>query len=539
MYEKYGKVAGSDAIKSAVHLLHAKAESEGNIINVSLRIARSDSCTFSYDLTDGKWRSVRIDKTGWKIMYEGAVLFTRYNQTPQVEPTHRYDSNVIDQLFRLINLPDKNDQLLVKVHLISLFVPDIPHPILNVHGDKGSAKTVFLTLVKMIVDPSRPVLLTIPKDRNEFNQQISHNYFSVYDNVKFTPDWLSDEACRAVTGGGNTKRKLYTDDEDFVYEYKHALSFTGINVSLREPDALDRSILIELARIPKSRRRLESEIYSEFEKIRPALLGYIFDILFKAIGIIGEIKLHDLPRMADFTLWGEAIARAMGYKEMEFVDAYFANIGRQNIEAIESHPLGQAIAKLVDSWEPEVSEQEYSTRELLDMLETIALENKISSNHTSWPKGLNALTRRLNQIKSNLLEGLEIEVTVSRSTAGGKKANTAVIRIRKMSPVSPTPPASKNHERNILDFLGDTEPSSTKISPVSNDDSHPQNARIGETGGNGDICESKGVGRTESFQCPYCNHQTQSYEDLEGHSVRLHPGRPFAEDFRNPSTKDS
>ena len=27
------------------------------------------------------------------------------------------------------------------------------------------------------------------------------------------------------------------------------------------------------------------------------------------------VKLNDLPRMADFAVWGEAIARAMGYKE--------------------------------------------------------------------------------------------------------------------------------------------------------------------------------------------------------------------------------
>jgi hypothetical protein len=55
-------------------------------------------------------------------------------------------------------------------------------------------------------------------------------------------------ACKAVTGIGQTKRKLYTNDEDVVYEYKCCLGFSGINICLTEPDALDRSIVIELMR---------------------------------------------------------------------------------------------------------------------------------------------------------------------------------------------------------------------------------------------------------------------------------------------------
>ena len=98
-------------------------------------------------------------------------------------------------------------------------------------------------------------------------QQLNHNYVASYDNVKHVPYWLSDEACKAVTGVGQTKRRLYTDDDDIVYEYKRCLEFNGINISLTEPDALDRSILIELNRITKENRKLESYILAEFERI--------------------------------------------------------------------------------------------------------------------------------------------------------------------------------------------------------------------------------------------------------------------------------
>jgi hypothetical protein len=232
----------------------------------------------------------------------------------------------------------------------------------------------------------------------------------------------SCEACKAVTGVGQTKRKLYSDDDDIVYEYKRCLGFNGINVALTEPDALDRSLMIELDRTSKEDRKIESDIMSEFFQLRPKLLGYVFDVLVKALQIKPTVKLNDLPRMADFALWGEAIARALGYRELEFISAYYDNIGKQNIEAIEAHPLGQAIARFFDQHEEEREREreneilEGSPLEILEQLEIIAEQKKINTNHRLWPKSHNALTRRLNQIRSNLLEGLGIEVTITRVT---------------------------------------------------------------------------------------------------------------------------
>ena len=221
---------------------------------------------------------------GWELISETPIpLFVRYNQIPQVEPDRNYELEIFDKFLELTNIKDEQNKLLLKVHIVSLFIPEIAHAILILHGEKGSAKSTLQNMIKLFVDPSKPTLLTIHKERSEFIQQLSHNYIAFYDNVKHVPYWLSDEACKAVTGIGQTKRKLYTDNDDIVYEYKRCLGFNGINISLTEPDALDRSIMIELERIPKEKRRLESEIISEFMKIRPKLLAYIFDILSKAL----------------------------------------------------------------------------------------------------------------------------------------------------------------------------------------------------------------------------------------------------------------
>jgi hypothetical protein len=70
--------------------------------------------------------------------------------------------------------------------------------------------------------------------------------------------------------------------------------------------------------------------------------------LVKAITIKPSINLKKLPRMANIVIWCEAIARAVRYRENEFLKAYYNNIGFQNNEVIESNPLSFAIKKLVE-----------------------------------------------------------------------------------------------------------------------------------------------------------------------------------------------
>jgi hypothetical protein len=175
---------------------------------------------------------------------------------------------------------------------------------LILHGEKGSAKSTLQTLIKLLVDPAKPRLLTIYSDVKEFIQQLAHSYVAFYDNLKYTPLWLSDEACKAVTGVGSTKRRLYSDDDDIVYENRRCLGFNGINNSLTEPDALDRSIMIEQQRIRKENARQDGDIMTQFLELRPKLLGYIFDILVDTLRIKPTVKLNDLPRMADFCYLG-------------------------------------------------------------------------------------------------------------------------------------------------------------------------------------------------------------------------------------------
>jgi hypothetical protein len=485
-YEEECRVANAEALTNAIHVLQAKAEHEGQTIHLSLRVAWHGGDIY-YDMTNEKWQCIKISKGHWQPLQSNEIpvpMFMRYNQTTQVHPNQNYEKDIMDKFLQMLtNVKDDKNKLLLKVYIVSLFVPDIPHVMLILHGQMGSAKSTLQTLIKLLVDPAKPKLLTIYNDVKEFIQQLAHTHVAYYDNLKRTPLWLSDESCKAVTGVGSTKRKLYSDDDDIVYEYKRCLGFNGLNVALTEPDALDRSMMIELDRIKKENERAEEEIMSEFEKLRPGLLGYICDILASALEIKPTLKLRDLPRMADFAIWSEAIARAMGYKDLEFLIAYYENIGKQNVEAIQNHPLGQVIVRYIA--EHQICEG--SPSEVLEILETFAIQNKIKTDHRLWPKAANSFTRRLNQISSNLLEGPGIDVHVTRITDIKGKANTSSIKISQIPPIPPIPPVDQNHEGNLAKTAGDTLatgdiiPPASEIPPLKMTENHAQNRVAGDT----------------------------------------------------------
>ena len=60
-----------------------------------------------------------------------------------------------------------------------------------------------------------------------------------------------------MTGEADSKSKLYTDDGDVIVELRWAVLLNGINVPTDRGDVLDRSLVVELERIPDGERRTE------------------------------------------------------------------------------------------------------------------------------------------------------------------------------------------------------------------------------------------------------------------------------------------
>lgn len=222
------------------------------------------------------------------------------------------------------------------------------------------------------------------------------NYAFYLDNLSHLPVWLSDGLCRLVTGDGFTKRELYTNDEDVLYSYRRIAGISGINQVASKADLLDRSILIQLERITENQRKEEKELWSEFDEVKPYLLGAVFDAVSACLKTAPSLVLSSRPRMADYFKYATAAAIHLGWKEEDLIRSFEQNTVLQNEEAIDSSPVATTIIQFMETQ----NEWQGSSTELYTKLEIIADNLKIKQG---FPKSPNWLWKRIKEIRPNLL----------------------------------------------------------------------------------------------------------------------------------------
>jgi hypothetical protein len=74
-------------------------------------------------------------------------------------------------------------------------------------------------------------------------QKLAHNYICFFDNVSKISESISDILWRAVTGRGFSKRELFSNDDDIIYNFKRCIGINRINLAPTKSDLVDRNIL--------------------------------------------------------------------------------------------------------------------------------------------------------------------------------------------------------------------------------------------------------------------------------------------------------
>jgi len=400
------RAARSDALSSALNVVESKARFECSEHKLHLRVAWQDNAIW-IDKTDANWSAIKVTTRGWEVVADPPILFRRRShQRPMPDPTEGGD---LHELLSFVNLSDPAQELLLLVYGVCCFIPDIPHPIPVLHGPQGSAKTTLFRMLRRLVDPSALEVLSFPRTNTELVQQLSHHWVPYYDNITSLPVRVSDALCRTVTGEGSSKRELYSDDEDVIYEFRRCVGLNGVNVAARRADLLDRGLLFALESIDPGRREPEEVILRAFEAERPRLLGSALDVLSRAMQLRGRVRLSRSPRMVDFAHWGYAIAQALGHTGEEFLAAYERNAQARNEEALQTSPVAAMVAEFMERR----TEWEGTATELLAELVPLAQRRSVNTKAREWPGAPHVLTRRLNEVRPNLA-AVGIEVTPRR-----------------------------------------------------------------------------------------------------------------------------
>jgi hypothetical protein len=440
-----------------------------------------DFDTIYYDLTNKRWEAVKITLEGWEVDKHTPILFRRYgSERPQPYPDRNYEPDVFDKFLDLLNLKQEHKEMqkqLLKPQIITMFWPNTtPKPILILPAAQGSAKTTACELIRDLVDPNTTLTTSLPKEDFNLKQSLAHNYVSFFDNVSDIKDWQSDVLCRAVTGAGDMKRKLYENDEDIIYSYRRIAGLNGITNAVTKADLLDRGMLIELGEIARKDRKLLRIIWRKYLELKPKLLAFCFDVIAEVMkerkkwkGIDEDffgmedviIQKGGLPRMADWAILAEQVSAIIArtenkpYTAGQFLEAFDKNLDILNIEALKSSLVAEALIAFMT--EREVMKRgvdtvkyrnpyphwEGSPTMLLADLNQFIEETpsvKINTKSRAWPQDPAVIGKEIARIAPNLRAlGIIIET---------KRTNKNILYTISKLPTQPTLPTLSGNSRS-------------------------------------------------------------------------------------------
>jgi len=430
--EEHGKSPAQAALTDAVCTLEGLAQREPQE-RLHVRFAAAGDALY-VDLGDATGRAVKVSADGWEIDPAPPVLFRRSALTGALPPPVPGD---LGEWRRFLNVTDEAWALLAGC-LVSTLYPDIPHPILALTGEQGSAKTTTARQYIDLCDPSTAPLRAAPRDIGEWVTVAAGSAVVGLDNVSFIPAWLSDALCRAVTGDGFPRRALYTDGEIVVTAFRRCIMLNGIELGALSADLVDRAAFVELQRIPAERRRLDSDLARDFAAARPALFGGLLDLVAATMRHLPSVRLAGYPRMADHAKVLAALDRVTDYGALP---AFLAVSGRAFQEAVEGDQVAAAVVRLMadrPKWSGELAD-------LLDLLtDTLPRPERPPKK---WPADAARLSGRLRRAAPALRAvGFGVELGQDEDT----RHRTATIW-RERSPKTarlPCEPAEKQAEQS-------------------------------------------------------------------------------------------
>lgn len=420
-YDEESEAVGTDALNAALNVLEASASSAKRV-TLSTRCSTGERGELYIDLANEVERAVVIDHDGWR---EVQLLFPRFRRYSHMLPmTVSNDADDVRDFVHFLRLKEQADEVLLVGFLGHAFISEIPHAVLMLVGPKGSAKTTCSYAIRQMIDPSSMDNLTIGERGSEFIQQLAHNYVPVFDNVNKLQVWQADDLCRASTGAGFSKRGLYTDDDDVIFQFKRVPILNGLNTPSQRADLLDRSLLLEFSRIPKHERKEDRTVRAEIEKRLPKVRRSIFDALVKATGHVDQVRkdIKELPRMADFAVWGEAFCRSVGYPPLAFYSRLMEKVDETAVIALENDVVAELLHKLFNSQEgnqylTRMNEYAGTASELLKVIQNLNEDLK-HSDKRDLPRSPDSLSRRLGELSSDLEER---GIKISRERTGKRR----------------------------------------------------------------------------------------------------------------------
>jgi len=320
----------SQALADALLVLEGEAQS-AEPADAALRVGADAAGRLVLDLGGDAGQVVVLSADGWQVTGASPVLFRRTNATLPLPVPARGGLRGLSGLRRLLNIRDEDWPLILAWLAAALFA-NVPHPVLLLRGEQGTAKSSAARMLTSLLDPCASQLRAAPRNVEDWAVAASGSWVTCLDNISDIPPWLSDALCRAVTGDGLLRRQLYTDSDVNVRSFQRVLAMTSIDPGRLHGDLADRLLVVELDRITEDERAADQKITAEWRRIHPAVLGGLLDLTAAVLGVLPGIRTARLPRMADFAQILLAVDKVLG-------TSGYAHYAEQAAQIAEQAPM--------------------------------------------------------------------------------------------------------------------------------------------------------------------------------------------------------
>jgi len=382
-FARHGKAASQQALADALMVIDGLAQ-EADETELYLRVCGSagqagiecgsSPCDLWLDMGDPTGRAIRVTADGWNIVPRPPMLFKRTLLMGALPEPAR--DGALDELWEWLNVEAADRPLLV-AWLVAALIADMPHPILSFFGEQGTGKTTAQKIVVSVIDPGPVPTRKPPRDADAWVTAAAGSWVVGLDNLSTVSDWLSDSLCRAVTGDGDVRRKLYTDGEHAVFSFRRCLCLTSIDLGAVRGDLGERMLLINLHIIADEKRLMESEIWPRWAKAHPRILGGLLDVAAGVIRALPFVELTCKPRMADFARIVAAVDTVLNSSGLAH---YLSKQTALAADSLDGDPFIAALSRL-DSFDGTASE-------LLELVKT-------DRPPKGWPANARAVTQLL------------------------------------------------------------------------------------------------------------------------------------------------
>lgn len=359
-----GIILSENDLKQVRASLEAKARFEGEARVACMRFAWHEGASY-IDAASADGRVYKIGPGGWELLTYADLegLPFRFVQADgmleirlPVPPTRSF-LDCIDEYFSLpkIESLDPDDAGVQAIAAILVFLagvyspaPGAHLPILVINGPARSGKTVTTMRLRGLLDPSTLGVMTAPRDEQQWAVVTRNMALPTFDNISvFTPG-ISDFLCSVSTGAVYAARQLHTNGELAKWSIRRPVILNGIEIPMRS-DLSDRAVRLNL--VPFTHPRDEAKAEAEWDAAVPEVFGALLDMLAKALEILPGVDLNKAPapspRFRHAATLGEAMARAIGWRDFLLIEALHASAQEGNQSVVMGSPLALRIARVL------------------------------------------------------------------------------------------------------------------------------------------------------------------------------------------------